>query len=398
MPARVIDLLVVTQTALLAISYACLFQFGVRLLQPLSDPYRLVSLLPALLIAVWMFVAIGPTWELAADVDDWHRMNSIWSRYTLCFPGALVAAYALLLRSGEIDRELASPGISRPLQIGAFALVGYAFFSGLFVPRGNTLPASWLNDELVRQTLVLPVEVFRSAMGAILAIGVIRGLEVFQVELDRIIFGMEQEKVLTSERMRISRDLHDHTLQKVYAAGLVLRSAGEPSLQSASAGQLLAQGLQLLDAAVTDIRAFIGGLDGRQAQCTLASGLEDLRDDAGYRSLVRVVVEHNLSDDCALAVGDVTHLLAIANEAVSNAVRHANASTVHVSARMEATQLVIEVADDGNGLPQRIVPGYGIRNMRDRAGAIGAELMIAAPDGGGTVVTVQYDACARGTS
>lgn len=391
MPLPAIELLVVVQAALLAMSYACLFQFGVELLRPLPDRWRFVALLPGATFAIWVLIAVSPATEVAQDVHGWHRITSIWARYLMCVPGSLLAALGLWRSTRDIDEQLASPGISRPLRIGAYALAGYAFFSGMIVPAAGFFPASWLNDRLLYERLILPVEVYRGLMGAILAIVIIRGMEVFNVELDRLISDMEQENVLVRERERFGRDLHDHTLQKIYAAGLVLRSAEQTKEPEQARSRLLSQGLSLLDEAVADIRQYIGDLDSPIARCSLVSGLQDLASDNRYRSLVAIEVEHNLPDDCGLDTNEVTHLLAIAHEALSNAARHADASRVIVSAHSEPAELILQIADDGRGMPEDIVTGYGLRNMRDRAELIGADIDIADREAGGTVVIVALE-------
>ena len=84
-----------------------------------------------------------------------------------------------------------------------------------------------------------------------------------------------------------------------------------------------------------------------------------------------------------------THLFRIAQEAVSNALRHGRARHVRIALRGEPDALTLSVEDDGVGIPN--LPhdgkGLGMRLMRYRAGVIGGTLCIAAAAGGGTVVT-----------
>ena len=60
--------------------------------------------------------------------------------------------------------------------------------------------------------------------GLVLVIAVVRGLEIFEVEVDRRIEEMEQRQILLTERERISRELHDGAIQTVYTAGLMAES------------------------------------------------------------------------------------------------------------------------------------------------------------------------------
>jgi len=390
LPDRAMEVLTLAQAALLAVSFACLFQFGVELLRTTSPRWRPLRVVPGAVLVIWLFVAVGPTVDVAHGVADWYRMNSILARYMLCLPGALIAAFGLWRPSRDISTQLATPRVGDPLRLAAVALVGYAFLSGVIVPPGQFFPASWLNEEWFYDVFVLPVEVYRSITGAVLAIVVIRSMEVFRLELDRLIFSMERDAVQARERVRIGRDLHDHTLQKVYAAGLLLRSAGQGQPPESVTEQQHEQGLAMLDQAVADIRGYIGQLDSSRQVCTLAVGLEELRTDFRSGSPLAIDVDLDLPSDCGIDVDATTHLLAIAREAVSNATRHAQAASVHVRASGDGRVLHLTVEDDGTGLPEGLVPGYGLRNMRDRAGIIGARIDITSRNRSGTAVSVVY--------
>jgi two-component system sensor histidine kinase UhpB len=73
----------------------------------------------------------------------------------------------------------------------------------------------------------------------------------------------------------------------------------------------------------------------------------------------------------------------IAQEALTNAMRHSNASRVDVSLEQENGEMVLRVKDDGQGLPEQVIEGGGLAGMRERAMLIGGELKLdSAADGG----------------
>jgi signal transduction histidine kinase len=86
-------------------------------------------------------------------------------------------------------------------------------------------------------------------------------------------------------------------------------------------------------------------------------------------------------------------LLRIAQEAVSNAVRHGRPSNVRIAMTDEPTHLVLMVADDGIGMDTEVElssgEGFGLTSMQQRAGAIGGEWHIDSQPGAGTRVTVR---------
>ena len=68
---------------------------------------------------------------------------------------------------------------------------------------------------------------FRSLIGLVMAVTIIRALEIFEVETDRRIEALEQRSIINAERERIARELHDGAIQKVYTAGLLVESASK---------------------------------------------------------------------------------------------------------------------------------------------------------------------------
>ncbi len=79
----------------------------------------------------------------------------------------------------------------------------------------------------------------------------------------------------------------------------------------------------------------------------------------------------------------------IAQEALTNAMRHSNATEATVSLAREKGALVLTVTDNGQGLPERVTEGGGLTGMRERAMLIGAELMVKSVAGAGVEVTLR---------
>jgi signal transduction histidine kinase len=89
-----------------------------------------------------------------------------------------------------------------------------------------------------------------------------------------------------------------------------------------------------------------------------------------------------------LAVAQETELLRIAQEAVTNVRRHANAENVWVTCRVDPPYAFLRVADDGAGMDSPRNDSFGLDIMQERADRIGAELTWHPRDGGGTVLEV----------
>lgn len=382
-----LQLLQVLHLILLALSFGFLLQFGVELLRDWHP--RLVSL-PLLLTLLWAFIFIIPGLAMQDDFDVWHQQASTWARYLLGFTGGIVAAAGVYYQAQLHIKPLNVQPIYRTLQIAGICLLAYAFFGGLIVPGGSFFPASWLNETAVQSWSGFPAPVFRSIVGLVLAIAIIRALNVFDLEVDRLIEGMQIEQSLTMERERIGRELHDGALQQVYSAGLIVASAWRKLAQEPEvAGQRLERAIQAIDGAIDSLRIYMGGLRDVPDVSSLAEMLQQQTADARLTALMEVDLDVDLPETAVFSPMQIHHVAAIVNEALSNAVRHAQAQHVWVRANVASGQLYLTIADDGRGLDGQLpVDGYGLRNMRDRARLLGGELTITSRPGGGTAVTL----------
>lgn len=390
LPIPLIDFLRSLQSIMLAVSFACLFQFGVEALRPLPGRQRLLRVAPLAVLLLWIGWAFGPALAAARDVRGWNMDMMILARYTIGLPGALFAAYGLWHQAHQIATDMQMPHIRRALRVAALALVGYGMMAGLVVRPAPFFPANVLNTAWVEDRLLIPVPLVRGLFGLVLTVAIIRSLEAFQVELDRRLVAMEEAQVLTTERERIGREIHDGTLQTIYAAGLLLQTVERDLTHDGAQPPhaRLHQSVRLLNQAVTELRGSIGILRPRPDSRSLTAGLQELAQDRNLRALMDVDLVLDIPEGQALAPGQIGQLLAITNEALSNVARHAQATRVRLTAAVEEGRLRLEIHDNGHGLAVDYVVGYGLRNMHDRARLLGGELSVHSDPGHSTTVTV----------
>jgi signal transduction histidine kinase len=184
------------------------------------------------------------------------------------------------------------------------------------------------------------------------------------------------------DRDRIARDLHDHVIQRVFAAGLSLQSVG-PRVQDPDTRRRIGEVIGQLDETVRDIRTTIFDLHNT----------EDVDESPGLRRRVLDIVTETAGPDLHPTVrtsGAVDNLVtgdlaadveAVTREAVSNAARHSGAE--HVTVTLDVTdEVVLEVTDDGRGIRERTARS-GLRNVEERAIRRGGGLVVEpVPDGG----------------
>ncbi len=386
MPEPVISFLRVLEIILLALSFTFLFQFGV---EALRDKWPRLTAAPILIMLGWSLIFVMPGLALNQTLEGWHQQSSIWARYVIGFPAGLVAAAGLRYQAQRRIKPLAPRSIYTTLQIAGIGLVAYAILGGLIVPPGDFFPANWLNTERFLAWIGIPVQVFRSLVGLILAIAIIRGLEVFRVEVDRSIEKTEADRNLSSERERIGRELHDGSIQSVYTAGLLVESARRLLPADDEAGQKLDRAMTVLNEAIASLRTYIGQLRPGPLDVSLAEGLRQQASDPGLTTLMSVALELDLPAEESASPLRTAHMLAISGEALSNAARHASAQRVVLRAHRDGEQFTLRIEDDGQGFStESVAAGYGLRNMRDRARLLGGNLVIDSEPGRGTRVTL----------
>jgi signal transduction histidine kinase len=375
---------------LLALSFACLFAFGVSLMRSFIAPraYKSASWIPWGVLIGWLAVAGFALPLLVGDFVEWLRAANALARYFIGLPGALLAAYALRRQAMERVAPLGVPEIVNALRVAGIALASYAIFGGLIVPTSPFPPAIWLNNSVFEQYFGVPVIICRAVAGLVLLIAIVRALEVFEVETTRRIDAMEQQQILAAERSRIGRDLHDGAIQMVYTAGLLVESASRLAPPDTPLSSRLERAMIVLKDAVVALRHNLGELREPSAQTSLNDGLAQLAADPRIASLVSVSLRVEQLPQNSLSPVRADHVLSIVNEALSNVLRHARASRVVIEAECANNRLLLRVQDDGIGLPKDASPGFGVRNMRDRARLLGGQLDITAGQRHGTIVSL----------
>jgi len=183
-----------------------------------------------------------------------------------------------------------------------------------------------------------------------------------------------------AERRRIGRELHDSAKQRVHAAGLVLSS-----LDPAPA---VRQATDELECAVADMDASVADPGLPQQERTLSAQLTERVRQLDAVADATVTLEGAAPELPPAVTSDVYR---IAAEALTNAARHARASRIETVVAVDDGDLCLTVRDDGRGLPATVRPGtQGLRSMRARARALGADLRIVGGRGGaGTVVELR---------
>jgi signal transduction histidine kinase len=312
----------------------------------------------------------GSGWALIVE-EPWSEVASPWLRTSLIAPLLLVPAIALAL----VAIGLGVQRVIRPLQKldEQVTALGWGDFEAVSAPVGGIEEIQELQKALARMAAQIRAyqQSMRGYLGAVTA---------------------AQE----DERKRLARELHDDTVQSLIALKqrvqmMRRKSPGAPSALDAQWAELQA----MIETTMDEVRRFSRALRPIYLEeAGLVSALETLARDTN-RDDLRVTFEaegrvRRLTPETELA------LYRIVQEALNNAVRHARASSVRVSAEFADSVVIVRVQDDGAGfsVPERagdlVSAGhYGLMGMQERAQLIGAKLAIRSQPGEGAQVEVR---------
>jgi signal transduction histidine kinase len=218
------------------------------------------------------------------------------------------------------------------------------------------------------------------------------------------LFEEVQQVAVLKERQRLARDLHDAVTQTLFSASLIAEVLPRIWERDAEEGQRrLAEVRELTRGALAEMRTLLLELrPAALADAELGDLLRQLAEATIGRARVPVDVqiEGEYSHECTSSAmtSDVkVALYRIAQEALNNVAKHSGASQATVRLCCGPERVALHVTDDGRGFDMDAIPPdhLGVGIMRERAEAIGAELVIESEPERGTEVSVVWTSAAN---
>lgn len=203
------------------------------------------------------------------------------------------------------------------------------------------------------------------------------------------LYRQTQDLAVVRERERFGMALHDGIMQQVYATGLSLQEAQRQLPADEGAGTRVGEAIESLGQVMRDLRNYILGLrTGRYQGQDLASSLAQMTRELRANTLMNVNFNAP-SKATALGLNEsqTDELVLVVQEALANVRKHAYARNVDVELEREGDHVKLAIVDDGLGFDlneARGGQGNGLRNVRERAQTLGAEIEIVSQKGKGT--------------
>ena len=283
----------------------------------------------------------------------------------------------------------------------------------MFVRSCELPPSTVINQELFFELFGFPVQLLRAGAAIFVAIFVIRFMRSFEVENQQRLDKLQEDRLnearrrealrgdllrrvvvaQESERQRIARELHDETGQSLTAIGLGLRGVATTVRQDVDKAAhnlrqlegLVANSLDELQRVIADLRP--SHLD----DLGLSAALRWYTGEVGRRTSLSVDFEIK-GDRKELPMEVMTALFRVAQEALNNVVKHAEAQNASVYLLYDDLSATVIIVDDGCGFDlnrqNKDRKSWGLEGMRERASLFGGKLTIYSQPGKGTQVEV----------
>ena len=212
---------------------------------------------------------------------------------------------------------------------------------------------------------------------------------------EQLVTSIQEQQKLTeqnarlAERARISRELHDAISQDLFSLSMLAGGLQTALPTNSPLQQQMITLEHTTGNVIREMRALL--LELRPPQPGQGSLTENLRDlTTAYRTRLDITITADIAD-VSLPTSAEHALLRIAQEALANAVRHANASTITLSLVPHTGKVELTIADNGTGFElggQDVQHGLGLRLMRERVQELNGTFQLASAPEEGTRIQV----------
>jgi signal transduction histidine kinase len=211
------------------------------------------------------------------------------------------------------------------------------------------------------------------------------------------LYRQAQALAATQERQKLARELHDSVSQALYGIALGARTADEIIRQAPettkSLSEPIAYILDLVEAALAEMRALIFELRPESLEKEgLVVALQ--KHIAAVQTRYKIPISLNNPSEPVLPLSKKEACYRVAQEAIQNSIKHAQASHITVLLTEEDQRYCLQIIDDGRGFDAlKEYPGHlGLKSMHERIERLEGELRIDSTPGSGTAISACFKA------
>ncbi|HFH9837479.1 TPA: sensor histidine kinase [Streptococcus suis] len=202
---------------------------------------------------------------------------------------------------------------------------------------------------------------------------------------------VKQEEIVEGERKRIARDLHDTVSQELFATSMILSGLASnlEQIPSETVSDQLIVVKEMIETAQRDLRILLLHLRPSELDSkTLVEGFEYILKEVSDKSSVQVQFIHEVRE---LPKSIEDHLFRIAQEIISNTLRHAKAKHLDIYLIQSESELQLKMTDDGVGfvLSDDRAISYGLQNIQERVEDMAGTIKIRSAKGKGVSIDIR---------
>jgi signal transduction histidine kinase len=400
--------------AMLEFSFLFLAAFGATLLPRVKNFRRASIVVPMILATIWGVGIVVLRGFFTIETGLWD-VADVWTRYAVAVPAGLLACIGLI-GQWRIFKNAGMERFGRDALLAAIAFAMYGLLGQTIVRASSLPPSTVINQDLFLRTFGFPIQLLRAGAAVVSAWAIIRFLRSFEYETQRKIALLQEAQLQEAqrrealrgqllrqvvsaqeaERQRVARELHDATGQSLTAIGLGLRGVSNTLRQDTDKAAenlrqlegLVARSLDELQRLIADLRP--SHLDDLGLPAALRWYAGEVQNRTHLNIAVEITGEPHPIDPLIN-----TALFRVAQEALTNVVKHALATHVTMRLEFRPATVMLQVEDNGCGFDMGARaerPAWGLLGMEERALLLDGHVTIRSQPGQGTCVemTIPY--------
>jgi len=405
------------RAGILVISFTSLLIFGIWILSPQPALTQRQRWTRNMAVFIYMSAVLAAGLLLSPKSGERVGYLDGIARYFLAVPGAAIAGIGLHRQARQGEHQVLK-GLGPALQVAGWGFVLYAA-TQIFVPSLDFFPADRINAASFSQSFGFPIQAIRAGLAVLITASLIWATQLIDEERGRQFLAAQQSRMETlnrleremrtresmrqdllrhivvaqeDERARVARELHDETAQILTAFSFHLaalrnalpaRAKFQPQLDQL---QLLIRQMSIgIYQLVRDLRPAqlddLGLVPALQYQC------DEAFNRTGLKVRLAVLGERRRLDKLVETV-----LYRVAQEALTNVVRHAGVQEADLTIAYQPHQVELRVIDHGKGFHLEDYStgrhAWGLEGMRERAESVNGSLLLHSTRGSGTEVEI----------